>query len=85
MNTEHGSEVAHLLAQIDMEYQAASGSLTGYTPTARHDYITARHRNIDACRKQLIPLVGQSQATELVAATIWPDFDATQTSQTTKG
>lgn len=74
MNTENGSEVARLLSQIDMEYTAARRGLAGYTQVTRHDFISARNRNIDACRRRLIPLVGDKRATELVAQTIWPEL-----------
>jgi hypothetical protein len=74
MNTENGSEVARLLSQIDMEYTAAVHGLVGYTQVTRHDFISARNRNIDACRRQLVPLVGDQQATELVVQTIWPEL-----------
>src|SRR2546421_2915247 len=73
MLEENRSEVARLLSQINAEYEAASLGLNGTAQVTRHDFISARDRNIDACRKQLIPLVGEKKATQLVAHTIWPE------------
>lgn len=40
------SEVARLRRQIELEYEAVNRVFTGYTPTARHDFISARQENI---------------------------------------
>jgi hypothetical protein len=46
-NTEHGSEVARLLQQIDQECEAARPGLSGLAlGTARHDFITTRLERI---------------------------------------
>jgi hypothetical protein len=46
MNGIHTSEVARLREQIALEYQTAKNVFTGFTPTARHAYITKRQENI---------------------------------------
>jgi hypothetical protein len=43
------SEVAHLRAQIAREYQASTNVFTGFTLTARHEFITKRQENIAGC------------------------------------
>ncbi len=40
------SEVARLRAQIALEYQAAKNVFTGFSSTARHEYISKRQENI---------------------------------------
>ncbi|MEO8955817.1 MAG: hypothetical protein ABI396_13970 [Ktedonobacteraceae bacterium] len=61
------SEVARLLHQIDLEYQAAQRGLTGLSAgTAQHAFITARMENIGAYHEQLANYVGEVQATQLV-------------------
>ena len=37
------SEVARLLQQIEMEYEAAKRGLEGYAIVSRHEFITARY------------------------------------------
>jgi len=66
-NTEHGSEVARLLQQIDQECEAAQRGLTGLAwGTARHDFITARLDRIVACQEQLATHVGEEEAVRLL-------------------
>ena len=61
------SEVARLLHQIDLEYQAAQQGLTGVSAgTAQHAFITAKMENIGVYREQLATYVGEVQATQLV-------------------
>jgi hypothetical protein len=62
-----GSDVARLLRQIDAEYQAAQWGLSGLAQgTAQHEFITKRMERIEDAREQLVQLVGEDQATELV-------------------
>jgi hypothetical protein len=64
---EHQSEVARLLAQIDMEYEAAQNGLTGLAAgTSSHQFITARMERISDLHTSLQALVGES-ATALLA------------------
>ena len=69
MQTGHqnSSEVARILQQIDLEYQAARRGLTGLAECARHAFITARMENIGRLHAQLQGLVGE-QAMPLLYA-----------------
>jgi hypothetical protein len=56
---EQRSEVAHLLAQISTEYEAAQRGLSGFAHgTAQHEFITARMENMGQLHTQLQTLVG---------------------------
>ncbi len=66
-NTEHGSEVARLLQQIDQECEAARRGLSGLAlGTARHDFITARLSHMVACQEQLATHMGEEEAARLL-------------------
>ena len=61
------SEVARLLQQISLEYEAATRGLTGLSAgSAKHGFITARLEQIGVYHEQLVSLVGEVQATQLV-------------------
>ena len=61
------SEVAQLLQQISLEYEAATRGLTGLSAgSAKHSFITARLEQIGAYHEQLVNLVGEVQATHLI-------------------
>jgi len=61
------SEVARLLQQISLEYEAATRGLTGLSAgSAKHSFITAKLEQIGAYHEQLVNLVGEVQATHLV-------------------
>jgi hypothetical protein len=61
------SEVAQLLQQISLEYEAATLGLTGLSAgSAKHSFITARLEQIGVYHEQLVSLVGEVQATQLV-------------------
>jgi len=61
------SEVAQLLQQINLEYEAATRGLTGLSAgSAKHSFITARLEQIGVYHEQLASLVGEVQATQLV-------------------
>jgi hypothetical protein len=65
------SEVARLLQQIEQEYQAAQRGLTGPAAgVSQHQFITARMENMGHCHKALTTLVGDEQATKMVAETL---------------
>ena len=65
--SENHSEVARLLAQIDMEYEAAQRGLTGLASgRSSHQFITARLERISDLHTSLQALVGES-ATALLA------------------
>ena len=64
---EHKSEVAQLLQRISLEYEAATRGLTGLSAgSAKHSFITARLEQIGIYHEQLVSLVGEVQATQLV-------------------
>jgi hypothetical protein len=64
---ENRSEVAHLLAQIGIEYEAAQRGLIGLASgTSNHQFITARMERISDLHTSLQALVGES-ATALLA------------------
>lgn len=66
---EKKSEVARLMQQIAMEYQAAQQGLTGLAyGTSLHQFITQRLEHIGACHEQLAQLVGDEQAAQLVCS-----------------
>jgi hypothetical protein len=61
------SQVAQLLQQISLEYEAATRGLTGLSAgCAKHSFITARLEQIGAYHEQLVSMVGEVQATQLV-------------------
>jgi hypothetical protein len=64
---EQKSEVAQLLHQINLEYEAAARGLTGLSAgSTKHSFITARLEQIGVYHEQLVSLVGEVQATQLV-------------------
>jgi hypothetical protein len=55
------SEVAHLLSQISVEYEAAQRGLTGLSyGMSQHEFITARMENMGQLHSQLELLVGDA-------------------------
>ena len=61
------SEVAQLLQQISLEYEAATRGLTGLSAgSAKHSFITARLEQIGVYHERLVSMVGEVQATQLV-------------------
>ena len=61
------SEVAALLRQIDLEYEAARHGLTGLAEgAARHAWIAARMERMAVVFEHLQATVGTEQATALV-------------------
>lgn len=60
------SEVHRLLEQIEQEYQSACSALDGYTPTARHTFITARMERMGKVHAELQQMVGE-HAIRLIA------------------
>jgi cytochrome c551/c552 len=69
------SEVARLRREIADQYIAAKLALEGFAVTARHDFITAKMQNIAACHQELVKLVGEQEATKVIADTIWEPAD----------
>ena len=67
---ENKSEVARILEQISLEYEAAYRSMHGFAAgAAKHQYITARMENMGHLHTKLQEIVGDS-ATAMVAETL---------------
>jgi hypothetical protein len=68
---ENRSEVARLRQRIAQEYEAATRGLTGLAfGTAKHEFITRRMEQIGACHETLKQLVGEQEATRMLAETL---------------
>jgi hypothetical protein len=65
--TENKSDVARLRQQIADEYEAAQRGLTGPAIVSRHDFIAARMEGIARCHDELVELVGEQEAMELIS------------------
>ncbi len=66
---ENQSEVARLMQEIELAYEAAQLALTGLAITARHDFINARQEHIAMCHEDLKKLVGEDQAIKMIYET----------------
>ncbi len=65
---ENKSEVARIMRQIELEYEAAQRGLYGFAAgAAKHEFITARMENIGAYHEKLKTLVGEEQAVVALA------------------
>lgn len=58
MIDQQNSEVARLLIQINLEYEAAHQGLSGLARVGQHEFITKRMEQIAALHAQLRGLVG---------------------------
>ena len=73
---QNQSEVAQIRQRILQEYESAQRGLSGFaTGIARHDFITARMENLGGLHAELVSLVGEDQATAIIANTIWTPKD----------
>jgi hypothetical protein len=59
------SEVARLLQQIEMEYEAAKRGLEGYAIVSKHEFITARYNQAGVYQNELAKVIGEKQASAL--------------------
>ncbi len=66
MSDSHTSEIAQLRERIALEYQAAKNVFTGFTPTARHDFITKRQKNIEQYFTDLKQYMSSEEAMLLI-------------------
>jgi hypothetical protein len=67
---QNKSEVARILEQISLEYEAAHRLMYGFAAGAgKHQFISARMANMGNLHRELKEIVGDS-ATEMVAETI---------------
>lgn len=65
---ESQSEVARLMRQIELEYEAAQRGMYGFAGGAgKHEFITARTEKMGRCHEKLIELVGEREATKALA------------------
>lgn len=72
----NASEVAQIRAQIQCEYEAAQRGLSGpASGIARHDFITARMEKMEGLHAELVKLVGQDEATAIIANSVWAPQD----------
>jgi len=60
------SEVARLLRQIELEYEAAKRGLKGYATVSKHEFITARYDQAGMYQEKLAEVIGEKQASDLV-------------------
>ena len=60
------SEVAKIRARIDQEIEAMNIAIRGYTLTARHDIINNRYAELETCKEQLTPYLGEQGALEVI-------------------
>jgi hypothetical protein len=60
------SEVARLMQQIALEYQAAQRALESVAMTAQHAFITKRMENMSSMRDELAMHVGEVAATMML-------------------
>jgi hypothetical protein len=68
---ENRSEVARLRQRITEEYEAAMHGLSGLAyGTAKHEFITRRMEQIGSCHETLKQLVGEQEATRMLAETL---------------
>ena len=66
-----GSEVARLLQQIELEYQAAHHALYGLSAGgSKHEFITKKMERLGTLHQELKTLVGADQATPLFASAL---------------
>lgn len=65
--SQNQSEVAQLKQRIVEEYEAGKRGLEGLSATARHDFIQRKMENMQHCHKELIALVGNAQASKILA------------------
>jgi hypothetical protein len=65
------SDIARLRQQIAAEYEAAVRGLHGLSQgTAQHAFITQRMERMAACHETLKGLVGEQEASKLLAETL---------------
>jgi hypothetical protein len=68
---ESKSEVARVMRQIELEYQAAQLGLYGLAyGTAKHEFITNKMEQMGKLHEKLQTLVGPEQAIQLLAQSL---------------
>lgn len=67
MDSTNNSEVARIMRQITLEYEAAQRGLTGLAyGTAQHAFITAKMESMVTMQESLSEIVGSKEAIKLV-------------------
>jgi len=64
--TVNQSEIARIREQITLEYQSTNFVFNGFTPTARHDFITKRQENIAGYFEELQLHISPEEAMKLI-------------------
>jgi hypothetical protein len=59
------SEVARIRALIQAEYEASKRTLTDYTITSPHQFITNRMERLELLRKELIKEAGKTEGMQI--------------------
>ena len=68
---ESKSEVARVLEQIELEFQAAQRGLYGLAfGTAKHEFITSKMEQMGKLHEKLQTMVGEKEAVKLLAETL---------------
>jgi hypothetical protein len=62
MSDTNKSDIARIKSQIAMEYEATQQLFTGFTSTARHDFITKRQENIGLYCQELMQYIPEQEA-----------------------
>jgi hypothetical protein len=66
--SENKSEVARVLEQIELEFQAAQRGLYGLAlGTAKHEFITGKMEQMGRLHEKLQTMVGEKEAVKLLA------------------
>jgi hypothetical protein len=69
--SENKSEVARVLEQIELEFQAAQRGLYGLAVgTAKHEFITNKMERMGKLHEELKTIVGEEEAVKLLAETL---------------
>jgi hypothetical protein len=69
--SENKSEVACVLEQIELEFQAAQRGLYGLAfGTAKHEFITNKMEQMGRLHEKLQTIVGEEEAVKLLAETL---------------
>lgn len=67
MVQQNRSEIAQLKERLLLEYEAGKRGLEGLAETARHEFIRQKTENMSLCHTQLVALVGETQAGQILA------------------
>ena len=69
--SENKSEVARVLEQIELEFQAAQRGMYGLAfGTAKHEFITGKMEQMGKLHEKLQTMVGEKEAVKLLAETL---------------